>query len=161
MAMPGSPGSGALPTWLRARTTTLGIAALAPLALGLSQGAYVVHPGDTVSEIAAAHHLSATSIVRANHLTYSGDLIYPGEVLRLPHQRPSRSTSRAHHHQHHAHRGHKDLRAHRGHKDHRTHRDHRRHSAHRSHGRHFVWVHVRPGDTVSGIAARHHTRTAA
>ncbi len=51
---------------------------------------YVVQPGDTVSGIAADHDTTVRRIVAANDLPAAGNLIYAGEVLRIPaaHPRP-------------------------------------------------------------------------
>jgi LysM repeat protein len=68
---------------MKRTATTLGVLML--LAAVLTAGApglLRVHPGDTLSGLARAHHTTVAALKRANHLT--GDTIYVGELLRVP-----------------------------------------------------------------------------
>jgi LysM repeat protein len=61
-------------------------AAGAPLLLGAGAGgwtSYHVREGDTLWDVAAAHRTSVSTLVRVNHLR-SGDLIRAGSTLRVP-----------------------------------------------------------------------------
>ncbi len=105
-------------------TACCAVAAIGPFALG-----YVVQPGDTVSGIADKHDTTVARIVDANDLDSGGDLIYAGDVLRVPaaHGRaPKRSRSS---------------------------------DATTLGARRVVVHTVRPGDTVSALAVRYHAWT--
>jgi LysM repeat protein len=54
-----------------------------------------VHPGDTLSAIAARYHTSVARLVKLNDLPGNGDLIYAGQTLRVP--TGSGSTHSSHH----------------------------------------------------------------
>jgi LysM repeat protein len=60
-----------------------------------------VHPGDTLSAIAARYHTSVSRLIELNDLPGNGDLIYAGQTLRVP----NRHAHRRRHHQapHHSH----------------------------------------------------------
>ncbi len=45
---------------------------------------YTVRWGDTLSKIARAHNITLTSLIRANPQIPNPNLIYPGDVIRLP-----------------------------------------------------------------------------
>jgi LysM repeat protein len=45
-------------------------------------GRYTVRPGDTLSAIAARYHVSVAQLRKLNRVG-SGDLVHPGDVLRL------------------------------------------------------------------------------
>ncbi len=45
---------------------------------------YTVRWGDTLSKIARSHNLTLTSLIRANPQLPNPNLIYPGDVIRLP-----------------------------------------------------------------------------
>jgi len=114
---------------LTASVTTGGMMLVGmPLAL-----AYVVRPGDTLSEIAVRHDTTVEALVARNGLDGSGDRIVAGESLDIPaaHERASRTS-----------------RASRG--GDRVSPDKRR----------IVRYTVRPGDTPSGLAVRFHAWTA-
>lgn len=53
-----------------------------------------IHPGDTLSAIAARYHTSVARLIKLNDLPGNGDLIYAGQTLRVP-------TGHARHHRHH------------------------------------------------------------
>jgi N-acetylmuramoyl-L-alanine amidase len=48
-----------------------------------------VHPGDTLSAIAARYHTSVAHLVKLNGLPGNGDLIYAGQTLKVPGERHS------------------------------------------------------------------------
>lgn len=103
------------------------IAALALVPPAAAATHYTVRPGDTLTGIARLYHTTLGRLARMNHRQPYG-VLRIGTVLRVPGQ--------AHHNHNHNH--------------------HRRHHHRRSHRRQlFVHV-VRPGETLSGIAARHH-----
>ena len=102
------------------------IAALALVPPAAAATHYTVRPGDTLTGIARRYHTSLGRVARMNHLQPYG-VLRIGAVLRVP--------GRARHHHHHHHR--------------------RRHHR-RSHRRQLIVHVVRPGETLSGIAARHH-----
>lgn len=62
-----------------------------------------VHPGDTLSAIAARYHTSVSRLIELNDLPGNGDLIYAGQQLRVP------SGHARHHHRHHKARHHRHL----------------------------------------------------
>lgn len=62
-----------------------------------------VHPGDTLSEIAARYHTSVAHLVAINHLPGNGDLIYAGQTLKVPSGQHDKHSG---HHQHHTSAGH-------------------------------------------------------
>jgi LysM repeat protein len=43
-----------------------------------------IQPGDTVSAIAARYHTTVDRLVKLNHLSHGGNLIYAGELLKVP-----------------------------------------------------------------------------
>jgi LysM repeat protein len=93
---------------------------------------HVVRPGETLSGIAARHHISLARLARLNHRTPYGVLVI-GTRLRVPFVR------HAHRHRHHGH-----------------HRHHQRAGdglRARWRGRHVV----RRGETLSGLGARYRT----
>jgi LysM repeat protein len=53
-----------------------------------------VHPGDTLSAIAARYHTSVSRLIELNDLPGNGDLIYAGQQLRVP----GGHANRHHHH---------------------------------------------------------------
>ncbi|HEX3898564.1 MAG TPA: LysM peptidoglycan-binding domain-containing protein [Mycobacteriales bacterium] len=59
-----------------------------------------VHPGDTLSAIAARYHTTVSRLIELNDLPGNGDLIYAGQQLRVP------SGHAHHHHRHHKAHGH-------------------------------------------------------
>jgi LysM repeat protein len=61
-----------------------------------------VHPGDTLSGIAARYHTSVSRLIELNDLPGNGDLIYAGQQLRVPrgHARPHRHHHKSRHHSH-------------------------------------------------------------
>lgn len=68
-------------------TSTILAAAGAPLLLGSSATGwvdYTVRPGDTLYDIAAAHRVQVSTLVRANHLAAGGHLIRAGAKIRVP-----------------------------------------------------------------------------
>jgi N-acetylmuramoyl-L-alanine amidase len=95
---------------------------------------YVVRPGDTLSEIAEAHHTSVTRLVQRNDLHPSGNQVLAGQTIAIPaaHARNpgSRTTGT---------------------------RTGRRISPD---ARRMVSYLVRPGDTASALAVRFHAWTA-
>jgi LysM repeat protein len=66
-------------------------AAVTASASGVSQ--ITVQSGDTLSAIAARYHTTVSRLVQMNHLSHDGNLIYAGQLLRLP---GSHSTSTSH-----------------------------------------------------------------
>jgi LysM repeat protein len=95
---------------------------------------HVVRPGETLSGIAARHHISLVRLARLNHRPPYAILVI-GTRLRVP-------PARHRHHRHHHHRHH--------------HHHHGRH-AHRP-GAHWRGRHVvHRGETLSGLAARYRT----
>jgi len=54
---------------------------------------YIVRPGDTMSEIAAAHNLSLAALEAANPQVTNPNLINPGDVLNLVGEGPPRPTA--------------------------------------------------------------------
>ncbi|MCI9209754.1 MAG: LysM peptidoglycan-binding domain-containing protein [Eubacterium sp.] len=44
---------------------------------------YTVKPKDTLTQIAAAYHVSVSRLAAKNKIT-DPNLIYPGEVIRIP-----------------------------------------------------------------------------
>jgi LysM repeat protein len=54
-----------------------------PVAAAADDGAYTVHPGDTLAKIAAAHGASVESLMRVNAIT-NPDLIRTGQRLVIP-----------------------------------------------------------------------------
>jgi LysM repeat protein len=59
-----------------------------------------VHPGDTLSAIAARYHTTVSRLIELNDLPGNGDLIYAGQQLRVPRGHAH------HHHRHHKAHGH-------------------------------------------------------
>lgn len=90
-----------------------------------------VHPGDTLSAIAARYHTTVDRLVALNDLPGNGDLIYAGQTLRVP-------TGYGHHHHHHAHH----------------------HKAHRTTHLATIWHTVVQGDTVDGLAVHYNVKPA-
>jgi LysM repeat protein len=92
---------------------------------------YVVRPGDTLSEIAQRHDTSVPSLVKANRLDPSGNLVVAGQTLTIPsaHGRGGGVGTTA---------------------EQRTRPDARK----------IVEYTVRPGDTATGLAVRFHAWTA-
>jgi LysM repeat protein len=141
--------------------TGLLLAAIATASAG-GYGWVRVHPGDTLTAIAAKHHTTVSELVALNHLPGNGNLIYAGERLRVPlrhhphsgrhaaHHKGRPHHHRAHHHRAHHHRAHH----HRGH----HHRAHRHRSARHAARRHWVVSHytVQSGDSLYAICARFH-----
>jgi murein DD-endopeptidase MepM/ murein hydrolase activator NlpD len=66
----------------RSSSTTLAVLGLAFLAL-VSTGTHTVRRGETLREIATAHHTSIAALTKANSIT-DPDIIRVGEVLRIP-----------------------------------------------------------------------------
>ncbi|MGH3447215.1 MAG: lytic transglycosylase [Nocardioidaceae bacterium] len=132
------------------RTRPIAVIVAAPLAVLLLNGStYVVQPGDTVTEIAAARQVSVGDIVRANDLQ-DPDSIHIGERLTIPPAgRSTQHKARAHHHK-------------------RQHRKAQQHGANARSGarvpdpsaRRVVTYTVQTGDTATGIATRFHAWTA-
>jgi LysM domain len=46
--------------------------------------AYLIHPGDTLSGIAASHSVSLAAVEAANHQIKNPDLIYAGQTVKIP-----------------------------------------------------------------------------
>lgn len=66
-------------------------AVAAPLLIGVAVTASVpglisirVHRGDTLSALAREHHTTVAMLVALNHLPGSGDLIFSGQLLKVP-----------------------------------------------------------------------------
>ncbi|MGH3507347.1 MAG: lytic transglycosylase [Nocardioidaceae bacterium] len=119
------------------RLSSVATAAVAPLAFAFADGAYVVQPGDTVSEIAAEHDTTVAAIVAANDLAAGGNLIFAGESLAIP---SAHGSARAP----------------------ASGQSGSNQSASGEPGpgaRRLVWHTVRPGDTVSSLAVRYHAWT--
>jgi LysM repeat protein len=118
---------------VRRHTTWLAacIAALALVPPAAAATQYTVRPGDTLTGIAHRYQTSLGRLARMNHLQPYG-ILRIGTVLRVP-----AAAHRRHHRRHH----------------------HRRHH-HRRHHRQLIVHVVRPGETLSGIAARHHVSLA-
>ena len=55
--------------------------------------AYLVHPGDTLSGIAAAHNASLAAVETANSQIPNFDLIFAGQTVKIPAQSPAAHTS--------------------------------------------------------------------
>lgn len=66
----------------RVKTPTAGFAALLLVVPFVDR--YTVEPGDTVWDIAQKFDSTVGEIVEANELPAGGDLIYPGDVLKIP-----------------------------------------------------------------------------
>ncbi len=120
----------------RIRPVAVATVILAASATAAHAGTYRVHYGDTLSGIAAAHHIGLTRLAKMNHMNPYGVLV-TGKVLWVP-GKPRR---KAHHHRPH----------------HKTH--HRPH--HRTTLRHppmRAGIHtVRRGESLSLIARRYHS----
>ncbi len=97
---------------------------------------YTVQPGDTLTALAARFDISVARLMARNHLT-SSHRICVGQHMAVPDRKPAKS--KAHHTNEPA--------------PHRT--------AAKKPARHLVRYTVRPGDTLSAIAAEHHTTVAA
>jgi LysM repeat protein len=97
---------------------------------------HVVRPGETLSGIAARHHISLGRLARLNHRPPYGVLVI-GTRLRVPRVRHAQHRHRAHRHHHRRHH----------------HRHHGRRPGAHWRGRHVV----RRGETLSGLAARYDT----
>jgi LysM repeat protein len=119
------------------RLSSVATAAVAPLAFALADGAYVVQPGDTVSEIAAEHDTTVAAIVAANDLAAGGNLIFAGESLAIPSAHGSARAPAS------------GLSA----------SGESRSGEPGPGARRLVWHTVRPGDTVSSLAVRYHAWT--
>ncbi|HEX3705241.1 MAG TPA: LysM peptidoglycan-binding domain-containing protein [Mycobacteriales bacterium] len=55
-----------------------------------------VHPGDTLSAIAARYHTSVAHLVKINDLPGNGDLIYAGQTLKVPSGRHTSHSGTSH-----------------------------------------------------------------
>ena len=64
---------------------------LAGLAGASGWAPYTVRPGDTVSDIATRHHTTVRTLVRANHLLGGGNVIRAGSRLLVPASRAGRA----------------------------------------------------------------------
>jgi LysM repeat protein len=125
-----------MPSPILTHVASLALVAATPVG-GLATDDYVVRPGDTTTAIAARYGVSVQTLVQANRLPAGGNLIYAGETLTIPaaHSRgtPTASTAPAE----------PDDPAPTLDED----------------ARRTVWHTVRPGDTVTGLAARYHAWT--
>ncbi|MGH3443979.1 MAG: lytic transglycosylase domain-containing protein, partial [Nocardioidaceae bacterium] len=108
---------------------------------------YVVHHGDTATELAVRFHAWTAELLSVNHLTRHSTL-YVGERIAIPVVLAAARKARHHRHQHRSHhRAH-----HRPH--HRAHRAHHRHRA-RHHAHHSRWPGAAPSrHTVRRMLAR-------
>lgn len=71
------------PSLLKGNARTAGVLVLLTAVLTAGAPSVIrIRPGDTLSGLALAHHTSVSALKRANHL--SGDLIFAGQLLRLP-----------------------------------------------------------------------------
>jgi len=69
----------------RARAVTIPLALAAALTASASGIREItIHPGDTLSAIAARYHTSVARLIALNHLPGNGNLIYAGQTLKLP-----------------------------------------------------------------------------
>lgn len=67
----------------RAAAAVLGATAVASLPVSVIASTYVVHPGDTLSDIALRHGTTVSALVDANHIA-DPNLIRIGQLLQIP-----------------------------------------------------------------------------
>jgi len=67
-----------------ARKRKLGLAALVPVTGALALSPVIVHPGDTLSGIAASHGVSLGAVERANPQIHNPNLIFAGQAVNIP-----------------------------------------------------------------------------
>jgi LysM repeat protein len=70
----------------RTRLAAMGATALASLPTSVIASTYVVHPGDTLNEIALRHGTTVGALVEANHLA-DPNLLRIGQLLQIPDSR--------------------------------------------------------------------------
>lgn len=79
-----SPVSIARALWRR-RVIALPLALAAALTASASGASHItVKPGDTLSAIALRYHTTVSRLIAINHLPGNGDLIYAGQLLKIP-----------------------------------------------------------------------------
>ena len=54
------------------------------LLAAVALAAYLIHPGDTLSGIAASHGVSLAAVEAANHQITNPDLIFAGQTVKIP-----------------------------------------------------------------------------